>query len=59
MKCKCGGEIDLTIGKCKECNTQNMNMSGNASITIKESDGSITKISSKKQENNNIRFLMK
>ena len=47
MKCKCGGEIDLTTGKCKSCKTQNIKMSGNASIKITEINGNKTKVVSR------------
>lgn len=46
MKCGCGGEIDFTTGCCKECKTQNIKMSGNASIRMKERNGDITEIKS-------------
>lgn len=50
MSCKCGGEIDFTTGKCKRCKTQNIDMAGNTSIKIKESDGSSTELISKKED---------
>lgn len=50
MKCQCDGEIDLTTGKCKKCKTQNINMSGNASIRITERNGDVTELISRKKE---------
>lgn len=60
MKCKCGGEIDLTTGQCKKCKIQCIRMSGNASI-ITEADGNTTELISKKKNNkeNNIKFNIK
>lgn len=47
IKCKCGGEIDLTTGQCKDCKRQNISMSGNASIKITEINGNTTEIISR------------
>ncbi len=58
MKCKCGGEIDLSTGKCRGCGTQNISMTGNASIKMKEKDGSTTELKSEKK-NTNVNFLIK
>jgi hypothetical protein len=44
MKCGCGGEIDLTTGCCKECQTQNFTLRGNASIRMREQNEDVIEI---------------
>ena len=63
MRCRCGGEIDFTTGKCKKCHTQNIKMRGNASIKITDTDGNTTELISRKKkelpdntEENSIKF---
>lgn len=60
MKCGCGGEIDLTTGRCKKCKTQNINMGGNASIKMTDTEGNTTELISRKKKSsdtkNNIKF---
>ena len=56
MKCRCGGEIDFTTGRCKKCKKQNINMSGNASIKITDANGDTTELISRHKKKENIKF---